>query len=193
MSETTIEGYDYGRVGPSPVTREDLEALKAAALFGPDDEAALRRAGEVLGDQVEAILDVWYGFVAANPPLLAAFSGPEGEPITPYLERVRTRFGQWIKDTCLRPYDEAWLAYQEEIAERHTPAKKNKTDAAPSMSYVPLRYLIALISPITLTVRDFLARGDRPAEEVQAMHEAWRKAVILQVALWSRAYAPGLW
>ena len=193
MSETTIEGYDYGQVGPSPVSNDDLEALKAAVLFGPDDEAALRRAGEVLGDQVEAILDVWYAFVGANPQLVAAFAGPEGEPVTTYLDRVRPRFGQWIKDTCLRPYDEAWLAYQEEIAERHTPAKKNKTDHVPSIDHVPLRYLIALISPITLTVRDFLARDDRPAAEVDAMHEAWRKAVILQVALWARPYAPQLW
>ena len=193
MGETTIPGYGYGTAAPSPVTAEELELLKASVLFGPDDEAALRRAGEVLADQVEQVLDVWYGFVGANPQLLAEFSTAEGRPIDTYLERVRARFGQWILDTCNRPYDEQWLAYQEEIAERHTPAKKNTTDGVASVPYVPLRYLIALIYPITATVRDFLARGDRPAEEVDAMHEAWRKSVIMQVALWSRPYAPQTW
>ncbi|WP_127128331.1 protoglobin domain-containing protein [Georgenia sp. SYP-B2076] len=193
MGETTIPGYGYGNAAPSPVSVEELGLLKASVLFGPEDEAALRRAGEVLADQVEEILDVWYAFVGANPQLLAEFSTPDGKPITPYLERVRARFGQWIRDTCTRPYDEAWLAYQEEIAERHTPAKKNTADGVASVPYVPLRYLIALIYPITATVRDFLARGDRPAEEVDAMHEAWRKSVIMQVALWSRPYAPDTW
>ncbi|TRW47229.1 protoglobin domain-containing protein [Georgenia yuyongxinii] len=193
MGETTIAGYDYGEVKPSPVTREELELLKRSVLFGPEDEAALRRAGEVLGGQVEDVLDVWYGFVGANPHLLAEFSTPEGEPVTAYLERVRGRFGQWIRDTCARPYDDAWLAYQEEIAERHTPEKKNKTDGVTSVPYVPLRYLIALIYPITATVRDFLAKGETPAADVDAMHEAWRKSVIMQVALWSRPYATALW
>lgn len=189
---TEIAGYDYGSVAASPVTPQDLELLKAAVLFGPADEAALHRAGEILDGQVEQVLDVWYGFVAANPQLLAHFSTADGEPIGPYLDRVRSRFGQWIRDTCTRPYDEAWLAYQEEIALRHTPAKKNRTDDAASTPFVPLRYLVALVYPITATVREFLAK-EATGEELEAMHEAWRKAVILQVALWTRAYAADLW
>ncbi|MFH5820976.1 protoglobin domain-containing protein [Georgenia sp. AZ-5] len=192
MSETAISGYDYGTVAASPVTKEELDLLRASVLFGHEDEAALRRAGEVLGGQVEQILDVWYGFVGVNPQLLAHFSGPDGEPIAAYLDRVRGRFGQWIRDTCERPYDERWLAYQEEISLRHTPAKKNRTDKVTSSSHVPLRYLVALIYPITATVREFLMKG-ASGEDLEAMHEAWRKAVVLQVALWTRAYAPDLW
>jgi hypothetical protein len=190
---TTISGYDYETATASPVSVEELDLLKASVLFGPADEAALRMAGEVLADQVEDVLDVWYGFVGAHHHLLAQFSGPDGEPISRYLSAVRGRFGQWIRDTCERPWDEQWLAYQHEIGLRHTPYKKNRTDRVESTTHVPLRYLIALIYPITATVRPFLENSGRPAEEIDAMHDAWRKAVILQVALWSRPYAPGPW
>ncbi|MCK6211835.1 protogloblin ApPgb [Georgenia sp. EYE_87] len=190
---TTISGYDYETATASPVSVEELDLLKASVLFGPADEAALRTAGEVLADQVEDVLDVWYGFVGAHHHLLAQFSGPDGEPISRYLSAVRGRFGQWIRDTCERPWDEQWLAYQHEIGLRHTPYKKNRTDRVESTTHVPLRYLIALIYPITATVRPFLENSGRPPEEIDAMHDAWRKAVILQVALWSRPYAPGPW
>ena len=39
-------------------------------LCGDEDERYLRMAGEVLGDQVESVLDVWYGFVASHPHLV---------------------------------------------------------------------------------------------------------------------------
>jgi hypothetical protein len=102
---------------------------------------------------------------------------------------VRRRFGQWILDTCRRPYDRAWLDYQEEIALRHTRARKNQTDGAPSVPHIPLRYMIAFVYPITATMRDFLAKKGHGEEEVKAMHQAWFKAVTLQVALWSEPYA----
>jgi hypothetical protein len=191
--DADIPGYDYGKASASPVSMEELDQLRASVMFTADDETALRSAGEVLADQVEDVLDVWYGFVGSNPQLVAQFADPEGNPIDRYLERVRGRFGQWIRDTCERPYDEQWLAYQQEIAVRHVPAGKNRTDEVESTSHVPLRYLIGLIYPITATVRPFLEKSGRSAEEVDAMHEAWRKSVILQIALWSRSYAAELW
>jgi hypothetical protein len=37
-------------------------------------------------------------------------------------------------------------------------------------------------------VKTFLAKKGHSAEEVEKMHQAWFKAVVLQVALWSRPY-----
>ena len=130
-----IPGYSYSaaELDRSPVSQQALAELKASVLFGPDDEQALRMAGETLADQVEDVLDVWYGFVGSHPHLVAYFATPEGEPIAEYLQRVRGRFGQWILDTCNRPYDQAWLDYQHEIALRHTEAKKNRTDDVTSV------------------------------------------------------------
>jgi hypothetical protein len=184
-----VEGYDYGSVEPSPVTIGQLDELRQSVLLSDDDVAALEVAGDVLADQVEDVLDVWYGFVGSHPFLLHSFTGPDGQPDGDYLARVRVRFGQWILDTCRRSYDDQWLAWQHEIALRHSRAKKNATDGVDAPTPVPLRFVIALIYPISATVRPFLANKGHSDEEVEAMWQAWFKAVTLQVALWSRAYA----
>jgi Protoglobin len=127
-----IPGYGFGAqaTARSPLGLEDLELLKQTVLFTEEDEEYLRLAGDVLEDQVDEILDLWYGFVGSHPHLIRYFAGPDGEPNAGYLERVRERFKRWILDTCRRPYDQQWLDYQHEIALRHTRAKKNQTDGA---------------------------------------------------------------
>ena len=190
MIETDIPGYTYGTdaVPRSPVSIDELRLLQATLLFGEDDHAALRRSGDLLAPQVEAILDVWYGFVGANPHLLAAFTDRDGQPDQAYLAAVRRRFGRWILDTARAEFDQAWLDYQQEIGVRHTRRGKNRTDAVQAAEHIPLRYVLALLIPITTTLKPFLADGGATADEVEAMHQAWVKAVLLQVILWSQPY-----
>jgi hypothetical protein len=187
----SIPGYRYGdpSLPPSPLSADDFRRLKAALLFGDDDVAALRRAGDILVPQTDAILDVWYGFVGSNDFLLAYFSTPEG-PSGDYLARVRARFGRWIADTCRAEYDATWLAYQQEIGARHV-SRKNETDGPSAAGTPPLihfRYVNALVYPIYATVRPFLEKGESDPDVVERMHQAWLKAVLLQVTLWSQAY-----
>lgn len=59
--------------------------------------------------------------------------------------------------------------------------------------HIPLRYLVAFIFPITATMRDFLGRRGATPGEVDAMHTAWFKAVVLSVVLWSRPYLDRGW
>lgn len=191
MAQPVIAGYDYGSpaLARSPVSAADFELLKKTVLFTADDEAALRKSKAILEPQVEQILDVWYGFVGANPHLVAAFCDPAtGQPDTHYLEAVRKRFGQWILDTAEARYDQAWLDYQHEIGLRHHRAKKNRTDGARGSGHVPFRYLVALLYPVTATLRPFLEKGGASAEEVEKMHQAWIKSVLMQVILWSWPY-----
>lgn len=159
----TVPGYTYGasETVESPVSDDDFDKLKATVMFGAEDEQALQMAGDVLEDQVGAVLDTWYDFVGSSPHLAAAFGTPHGEPIQAYLDRVRPRFEQWVLDTCRRGYDRTWLNYQEEIAQRHTHEKKNRTDHVDAVDNVPLRYVIAFIYPITVTMWDFLAAKGR--------------------------------
>ncbi|MCL6434040.1 MAG: hypothetical protein K6T90_07445 [Leptolyngbyaceae cyanobacterium HOT.MB2.61] len=188
---SSIPGYTYGTdaVAHSPISMEELELLKQTVLFSEEDEKALRMAGEVLQDQLEEILDLWYSFVGSHPHLVQYFSTPNKQPIEKYLAAVRQRFRQWILDTCNRPYDQAWLDYQQEIGLRHTYAKKNQTDQVSSVPHIGMRYMIAFIYPITATIKSFLARKGHSAEEVEKMHQAWFKAVVLQDALWCYPYA----
>ena len=187
-----IPGYGYGApdTARSPLGVGDLDLLKETVLFTEEDEHYLRMAGEVLEDQTEDVLDVWYDFVASHPHLVRYFSDAEGNADEEYLGRVRERFKQWILDTCERPYDQEWLDYQQEIALRHTRAKKNRTDGAQEVpDYIPLRYMISFVYPITATMRSFLENKGHASEEVEKMHQAWFKSVVLQVALWSQPYA----
>lgn len=186
-----VPGHRLGdpALPPSPLTLDELSAFKASLAFGAADVAALRRAHEILRVQVEAILDVWYGFVGSTPHLLAHFSDPDsGEPVGAYLAAVRRRFGLWILDTCRAEYDAAWLAWQDEIGRRHHRSGKNRTDGVRAAPQVPMRHLLALAAPISATMRPFLARGGAPAEEDEAMHAAWSRAVLLQAILWCRPY-----
>jgi len=91
-----IAGYTFGteQAANSPLTLNDLELLKQTVLFMDEDERYLRLAGEVLKDQIDAVLDLWYGFVAANSHLVYYFSNA-GQPNSDYLTAVRKRFAQW--------------------------------------------------------------------------------------------------
>ena len=187
-----IPGYGYGstEIARSPLTLEDLDLLKQTVLFTEEDERYLRMAGDVLEDQAEDILDLWYGFVGDNPHLVYYFVNAQtGEPNSEYLARVRERFSQWTFDTCRRPSDQEWLDYQHELALRHTTAKKNETDGAyDAPDHIPLRYIIAFVYPITATIKPFLANGEYGPEEVDKMHDAWFKSVVMQVTLWAHPY-----
>lgn len=187
-----IKGYDYGQptVEKSPVSMEELQLLKKTLLWTDETDKYLRMAADVLKDQVNEILDLWYGYVGSHEHLVYYFTNTKnGKPISEYLSAVRERFGQWIMDLCSRNYDQTWLDYQYEIAKRHHSIKKNKTDGVDSVPIVHLRYIIAFIYPITVTIKPFLAKKGHSPEEVEKMHDAWFKAVTLTVVLWSYPYA----
>lgn len=192
---STPAGYTYDASLPaSPVTREDLSRLLTDVMWTDDDADALRRAGEILEPLVSEILDVWYAFIGSTPHLVAVFAGPDGAPDAEYLARVRARFERWVIDLCTRDFDEQWLAYQEEIALRHHTTKKNLTDDVDSpATHVPMSDMLALLVPVTLSIRDFLTRGESDPDKVEKMQQAWFKAVTVSLVLWTRPYAPALW
>ncbi|PTX14279.1 protoglobin [Pontibacter mucosus] len=184
-----IKGYSYGdsALDKSPITLQDLDLLKKTLLWSKDDERYLNMAGKVLQDQTDQVLDLWYNYVGSNEHLLYYFT-VDGKPDERYLAAVRERFKQWVLDLCNRPYDQAWLDYQYEIAKRHHATKKNKTDKVDSVPIIHFRYIVAFIYPITATIKDFLAKkGDSP-QDVEGMHNAWFKAVTLTALLWCYPY-----
>jgi len=186
-----VPGYSYGthEVAKSPISLSELEDLKVSAGFTQEDERYLRLAGGVLADQTREIVAHWRSSIIAAIPHLARHSRtPEGNPIPEYLAKSNLHFQQWILDTCLRPYDQDWLNYQQEIALRHTRAKKNLTDGVRSTPYVPFRDVIAFVAVMNETIKPYLAAKGHSAEEVARMHLAWTKSIQLQLALWAGPY-----
>ena len=83
-----VPGYALGQatLARAPYSMADLTALQKSMLFGADDVAALRQSKAILADQTEAILDVWYGFVASTPELVVFFGDTRsGQPDANYL------------------------------------------------------------------------------------------------------------
>jgi len=185
----TIKGYDYGKANlvQSPVTMQDLVLLKKTLLWSDDDDRFLKMAGDVLKDQTNDVLDLWYGFVGDNEHLVHYFT-KNGQPNMDYLTAVKARFGQWILDLCQKPYDQNWLNYQHEIAKRHHSTKKNKTDGVDTVPIIHYRYMTAFIYPITATIKSFLGKKGHSHADVEGMHNAWFKAVTLTVILWTFPY-----
>jgi hypothetical protein len=187
-----IPSYTYGtgEVAKNPLSMKELELLKNTVLWTDEDTKYIRMSRQVLEDQTDDILDVWYSFIKVSPQLAVYFSHKVNhKPNKEYMDAVRLRFKQWILDTAEGNYDRKWLDYQQEIALRHHRTKKNKTDAADSNDIINFRYIPALIYPITATLKPFLAKKHlHDAENVECMHAAWVKSVILQVCLWSQPY-----
>jgi len=191
VTKPEIPGYAYGsrELARFPLSDREFEQLKRTVMLSDEDVKYLRLAGEVLRDQIEDVLDLWYGWVGSNPHLVYYFGDEKtGKPIPEYLEAVRRRFGQWIRDLCERDFDRQWLDYQLEIGLRHHRSKKNKTDNVSSVPHIPMRYLVAFIVPITITIRPFLEKKGHPKDVVEKMYQAWFKAVTLSVALWCYPY-----
>ncbi len=191
QASATAPGYAYGQrtLATSPVSMAELKQLQTSLLFSDDDVKALRQSKAILADQTDAILDVWYGFVASTPHLVHFFgNATTGQPDGAYLQAVRKRFALWILDTADANHDQRWLDWQHEIGLRHHRTKKNRTDSVNSVPQVDFRHIPALTIPITTTLKPFLAKKGAPAAEVDAMHAAWVKSVLLQSILWSQPY-----
>ncbi|MGF7183605.1 protoglobin domain-containing protein [Tunturiibacter psychrotolerans] len=186
-----IPAYSYGTpaVGTSPVSLDELNALKVSVGFTVEDECYLRMAGEVLDGQTKQIVAHWRSGIIASIPNLARHSRtPEGAPNPEYLAKSNLRFEQWILDTCLRPYDQDWLNYQHEIALRHTSIKKNQADGVQSTAYIPFRDVVAFAAVLNDTIRTYLTAKGHSDRDIAGMHLAWTRSLQMQIVLWTKTY-----
>jgi hypothetical protein len=191
-----ISGYDYGRPGiaHSPLSQEELRQLEESVGWSEQDAAVLQRHGDIFRNHAEEMVDSWRAVIGAQPHLVKWFFGPDGKRDEEYAARVKKRFVQWVLDACFRPHDRAWLDYQEEIGQRHTPEKKNQTDGRQTPPLVPMRYLVGFIPIVTISTRKFFVDSRVAGEELRKLEDAWTRTVQLHVTLWTRPYAKdGLW
>lgn len=112
------------RLSCSPAVRAVDNSEVPSVLFGEEDVKSLRVSHDVVNDEVEAILDVWYGFVGTQPHLPTSFTGKNGRKPLDYPSAVRRRLGQWILDTARAEYDQKSLDSSTRSASR-TSAQTN--------------------------------------------------------------------
>lgn len=92
-------GLHLRHVGSGQVAAQRA-GLRSAQAARPEDVRYLRLAGEALQDQIEDVLDVWYGFVAAHPHLVHYFSGADGKPNS--AEEIEKVHRAWFKSVVLQ-------------------------------------------------------------------------------------------
>jgi hypothetical protein len=187
--QSSIPGYDYGtsKSAISPVSETELLQLEQSAGWTPDDVKILAQHADAFRAKAESMVDSWRKVIGSQPHLAHPFTKPDDAPDDDYKASVKRRFVQWVIDVATRPHDRDWLNYQFEIGLRHTPAKKNVTDCAHTPPVVPFRYLIGFV-PIVLPIASFFKDAIQNESELRRLENAWTKAVLLHVALWSRAY-----
>lgn len=99
-----IPGYIYGsrELPQAPVSDEEFKLLKSTVLMTDEDVRYLRMAGEVLKDQVEDVLDLWYGWVGSNKHLVYYFGDREtGQPIGSTCQRSGRGLGNGFSTHAL--------------------------------------------------------------------------------------------
>jgi Protoglobin len=176
------------------VTLEELREIEQSIGWSEKDAETLRRHQTLFVQSAEQMVDQWRTVIGSQPHLVKWFFGPDGKRDDEYAAKVKPRFVQWVIDVSLRPHDQAWLNYQEEIGLRHLPPKKNQTDKRSTPALVPLRFLLAFVPVIVISARQFFLNGGIQGEELESLEDAWAKAVQLHVMLWARPYAKeGLW
>jgi hypothetical protein len=52
---------------------------------------------------------------------------------------------------------------------------------------------MAIAVPVIADMRERLVRKNLPVDEIERLHAAWTKAVILTLTLWSRPYTKQDW
>jgi pimeloyl-ACP methyl ester carboxylesterase len=186
-----LPGYNPGTpdVAKSPISMEELKQLKASCLFTDEDMVYLHLSYDVLKDQAEDLVAMWRGIIAQHKHLASySWDRDTGEPDEKYGAAVSQRFAQWVLDTARAEHDQQWLDYQYEIGLRHHRVKKNVTDHAHTASHIRGRDLIGFAAATVAPMRPYLEKGTHSAATVQRMQDAWWKAMILQVTLWSQPY-----
>jgi Protoglobin len=186
---SSIPGFDYGKPGSaiSPVSESDMSDLEQTAGWTGADAGVLAQHADLFRAKAESMVDSWRAVIGSQAHLSRWFVKPDGSPDEDYKASVKRRFVQWVIDLAVRPHDRDWLNYQHEIGLRHTPAKKNRTDGVQTPPAVPFRYLLAFV-PVVLPIRGFFAGAIQDEAELKRLEDAWTRAVLLHVTLWSRAY-----
>jgi hypothetical protein len=183
----SIPGYDYGAPSSaiSSVTKIELTQLEETIGWTSAVADVLSRYADHFRAKAEEMVDSWRSIIGSQPHLSHWFVKPDGGADEQSKASVKRRFVQWVIDVAVRPHDQDWLNYQQEIGLRHTPAKKNKTDGAHAPSVVPFRYLLVFV-PMILPIRKFFKEAIQD-DELKMLEGAWIKAVLLHITLWSRA------
>jgi hypothetical protein len=116
-----------------------------------DDVKHVRLSCEVLGDKFAPMLEAWFRFLGSNPLVLFYFTQKSYD--RPDAPTVRKAFAQWIADGGNVEVERNGLG----------DTATQRTESADAVQSAILRYVLALLYPVTAK---------------QKLHQAWVKSVL---------------
>ena len=140
----------------SPVSLQEPPDALRRTLLGDDDVQALCQSRDILADQVEAIPDVWYGFVGFPRPSCWQLQASRG-PVTrrlPIWAPCASAL-QWILDTADAHFDQARLDYQHDRPAPRARQEEQDRRVCRARPWCRCAYLSALTVPVTTTLKPF--------------------------------------
>ena len=185
MDSANPTGYDYGSVARSPVAWHDFEDLKRLLGFTERDQQLLNRAGGLVGPRFEELIGHWFGQI--GPWVHATFAGPDAER---YGAVAGARFGRGIVDCFVRRVRlQEWLDYQHEDRPPPSPGREEQDRRRELRARCPPCGILLLSAEDAIRDRDSFLEG-ATNDDIAGMRAAWSRSLLLQIALWSRAYVP---
>ncbi|HEX2544718.1 MAG TPA: protoglobin domain-containing protein [Ramlibacter sp.] len=169
---------------------ESFQGLKDTLFFGPEEIGWLRQVHAVLQEQVDDVLDTWYGSLACKPKRTPYLTRTTALPEAVYVQALRRRLATWMLDVTAAAYDRAWLDHQHHERLRHARDSAPVIPDAAAAHAAHLRSIVGLVLPLTVTLRPFLARNGHARTEIDCMEQAWFKAATLVAALWAQPLIP---
>lgn len=147
---------------PGPrVRRQDSRLRKPSVHSIRDAVKHVRLSCEVLGDQFEPMLEAWFRFLGSHPLVLYYFTQKSYD--RPDAPAVRKAFAQWIADTGMVDTENKGQEKVLEPRREHCSPATNRKENADALQSVILRYVLALLYPVTAK---------------QKQHQAWVKSVL---------------
>ena len=96
------------------MTPDQLQSLKHYVDFGEAEAQALRRFARAAEPHFDAIVDDFYGAIAAHPRAAAAISGGPQQ-----VDRLKHTLKKWMWEVLHGPHDEAYLQARSRIGRVH--------------------------------------------------------------------------
>jgi Protoglobin. len=192
-----IPGYIYGKpeVPKAPLTKKDFELLLDSVLWTKEDEENRELLGEIIKENMKEILDKIVSYFGSKEYLIYYFKDRQAQTtITEYVNNTVDRLAQWLLDICYKPLDENFINYNYLIGIRHTYEGKGKADNVSTVEHIPARYMVTCLFPITVVLKDFIARKVEDPVLTDRLYNTWFKLQVITTALFLIPYTKeGRW
>jgi hypothetical protein len=155
----------------------EVEMLRRLALYSDADAYLLRTAIPRLLPLTDDMLEVLLGLWAALAP--DREEAGDQAPALDALVGLQAVFRDWLWMLGRQPAGSGWLLPPDLLQHAVTDLRSTAV-------------VVAAISPLIQAVGPFLAQVALDADELSRLQGAWRRAMVLQAALWVRELSGAL-